>query len=39
MLRLRKCFGVVSCSMYFVHQDKLFKACNMDQDYNTVWFM
>lgn len=32
MLRLRKCFGVVPCSMYFVHQDKLFKARNMDQE-------
>lgn len=32
MLRLRKCFGVVPCSIYFVCLDKLFKAGNMDQE-------
>lgn len=32
MLRLRKCFDVVPCSIYFVCLDKLFKAGNMDQE-------
>lgn len=27
-----KMFGVGPCSIYFVHQDKLFKAGNMDQE-------